>query len=125
MFWPEVAMARNPSTTEEANQAFVRAWDAEIDAEEAEERELRAKARADERGRRLKDRGALATVSGALLRVAGVTEAQARELADAELARARKAGTGQHKRAVAAVKKRARASAAETKNLIAGVKRGS
>ena len=107
-----------------ADKAFLGAWDAEIESEEADERELRKQGLADAKGARAKARAELAPASAKLLQAAGLTEAGARKRADDEFDRARKTAAAQRARALAMLKKRSQAHADETKKLLAGVKRG-
>ena len=117
-----MASARITLTSEE--KAFLKSWDAEIETEEAERRELTKQARLEEEAFNSANRTASAQVSRALLQAAGLTETQARTLADAEFERARKLGAAQRKRALAILKKRIRANTAEIKNVIVRIKRG-
>jgi hypothetical protein len=107
-----------------ADEAFLKAWDAEIAAEEAEERALKKQALADSRSARVTARAELAQVSVKLLQLAGTTDAAARKRADDEFARARDTAAAQRKRALAVLTKRAQANAAEARKMVTGVKRG-
>lgn len=117
-------MAEKASPLSEEDKAILQAWEKEIDAEEAEDRELRDQAQSEMRAVSAESRAAWIEVSNALLKVSGLTEEQARSLAEAGFARARKAGAAQHERALAVMKKRAHAHADETKNLLAEFKKG-
>lgn len=107
-----------------ADQVFLKAWDAEIDAEEAQERALQKQVLADRRSARVTAQAELAQVSAKLLQVAGTSDAAARKRADDEFARARNTAAAQRKRALAVLTKRAQSNAAEAKRMVAGVKRG-
>ena len=112
------------SKLDAADRTFLAAWDAEIEAEEAEDRDLRKQAIADQRGAIGKALKAGAPLSAKLLQAVGLTEAGAKKLADDEFATARTRGMQQRKRALAVRKKRAKGSAAETKKARANANRG-
>ena len=107
-----------------AVRKLVDAWDAEIDAEEAEERQLRAQAQVAQRKESARELSKRRTVGVKLLKAAGVSEADARQSADESFARARKLGAGARTRALEVVKKRMRSNAAETGRLLAAVQKG-
>ena len=112
-----------PLTLDATDKAFLKAWDEEIDAEEAEELELRKLAQSNEKDARAKSRADLAPMRAALLRQAGTTEADMRKLADQDFARAQKSAAAERKKALAVLKKRTASNKSEVKKLLAGVGR--
>lgn len=113
-----------PPKLDAADKALLAAWDAEIDAEDAavsdllktslrEEIDLRAKRMADQ-----------APLGKRLLAAAGIAPDALRKLDDQDFARTKKIAAGAHKRALAVVKKRSAATAAEVRKLLANVKAG-
>ena len=117
-------MAKKTSALTASDKTFLSAWDAEVDAEEADLRNFTNRARIGERTVALKNRAASVRLSASFLKLAGLTHNDARAFADDAFDRTRKLAETQRKRAVAVLKKRVRTNSAEIKKLLAGVKRG-
>jgi hypothetical protein len=121
---PEVTMAGKTPAFDGSDRKFVDAWDAEIDAQDADDRALRKEAHAAEIEARARRRTELAPISAKLLQAAGSSSDEAQRQADEEFARVRKTGAARRARALDVLKKRLAVNAADAKDVIAGVKRG-
>jgi hypothetical protein len=113
-------MSEKPDAGE---QAFLQAWDAEIDREEEDARNLRRRVRADQRTASLEARAANAGAAATLLQLAGVSAADVTRRADEEFERARKAADGRRQQALEALKSRIQSNAAEIQTLLGGVRK--
>jgi hypothetical protein len=112
-----------PLTLDAKDKAFLKAWDEEIDAEEAEAFALVRQELTDANDARARARAALAPMRAKLLQAAGTTDAAVRALAEDDFARMRKNASALRKKATAALKKRVSTNKAEVKKLLAGVDR--
>ena len=113
-----------PPKLDAADKALLKAWDAEIDAEDAAVSELLKAALRDELdtlGKRQTDH---APIVKRILDVAGLTADAVAKLDDQDFARTRKIAAAAHKRAQAVLKMRTTANAAETRKLLANLKAG-
>ena len=110
-------------TLDAADKALLKAWDEEIDAEEAEAFALLRQELSDAQDARTRARAALAPMRTKLLQAAGTTDAEVRTLAENDFARVKKNAAALRKKALAALKKQVSTNKAEVKKLLAGVDR--